>query len=246
MLDKSKLSKLSSKSDQNTNVSRSEIARFDLLAESWWDPNGKYKTALIFNQARIDYFVPQICKHFNRDIDDENCLAGLSVLDVGSGGGLVCEPLAKLGANVTGIDASEMSVEVARRHAQKTGLNIHYQHILSTDKLKEGRQFDIVINAEVVEHVPEGDVGNHSVCAIVSEAFLNYSLSRGNDLITPNPLYQFQGLKPGDRWCLCAMRWREALYMEVAPKVDLEATNESALNIIPLDVLEKYSHKESG
>ncbi|MDT0583532.1 MULTISPECIES: bifunctional 2-polyprenyl-6-hydroxyphenol methylase/3-demethylubiquinol 3-O-methyltransferase UbiG [Alteromonadaceae] len=155
MLDKSKLSKLSSKSDENTNVSQSEIARFDLLAESWWDPNGKYKTALIFNQARIDYFVPQICKHFNRDIDDENCLAGLSVLDVGSGGGLVCEPLAKLGANVTGIDASEMSVEVARRHAQKTGLNIHYQHILSTDKLKEGKQFDIVINAEVVEHVPD-------------------------------------------------------------------------------------------
>ena len=94
-------------------------------------------------------------------------------------------------------------------------------------------------------YVPEGDVGNHSVCAIVSEAFLNYSLSRGNDLITPNPLYQFQGLKPGDRWCLCAMRWREALYMDVAPKIDLDATNESALNIIPLDVLEKYSHKES-
>ena len=155
MLDKSKLSNISKKQTESTNVSQAEIARFDSLADSWWDPEGKYKTALIFNQARIDYFVPQICKHFNRDATDENCLAGLTVLDVGSGGGLVCEPLAKLGAAVTGIDASEMSIEVAKRHAEKSGLNIDYQHILSTDKLKEGKQFDIVINAEVVEHVPD-------------------------------------------------------------------------------------------
>ena len=155
MLDKSKLSNISKKQTESTNVSQAEIARFDSLADSWWDPEGKYKTALIFNQARIDYFVPQICKHLNRDLTDENCLAGLTVLDVGSGGGLVCEPLALLGATVTGIDASEMSVEVAKRHAEKTGLKIDYQHILSTDKLKEGKQFDIVINAEVVEHVPD-------------------------------------------------------------------------------------------
>jgi uncharacterized protein (DUF2237 family) len=93
-------------------------------------------------------------------------------------------------------------------------------------------------------YVPEGDVGNHSVCAIVTEEFLNYSLSRGNDLITPNRMYQFTGLKPGDKWCLCAMRWREALYMEVAPKIDLEATNTAALSIIPMETLKEYSHQE--
>jgi hypothetical protein len=92
-------------------------------------------------------------------------------------------------------------------------------------------------------YVPEGDIGNHSVCAIVSEEFLNYSLSRGNDLITPNPMYQFKGLKAGDKWCLCAMRWREALNMDVAPKIDLEATNEAALTIIPLETLQQFSNK---
>lgn len=92
-------------------------------------------------------------------------------------------------------------------------------------------------------YVPEGDAGNHSVCAIVTEDFLNYSLARGNDLITPNPRYQFEGLKPGDKWCLCAIRWREASYMDVAPKIDLEATNEAALSIIELETLIEYSHK---
>jgi uncharacterized protein (DUF2237 family) len=91
-------------------------------------------------------------------------------------------------------------------------------------------------------YVPDNDVGNHSVCAIVTEEFLQYSLARGNDLISANPMYLFEGLKPGDRWCLCAMRWREALYMEVAPKIDLEATNESALSIVPMETLQLYSH----
>jgi uncharacterized protein (DUF2237 family) len=91
-------------------------------------------------------------------------------------------------------------------------------------------------------YVPHADIGNHSVCAIVTDEFLQYSLSRGNDLISANPMYQFSGLKPGDRWCLCAMRWREALSMEVAPKIDLEATNEAALSIVPIETLQLYSH----
>ena len=92
-------------------------------------------------------------------------------------------------------------------------------------------------------YVPESDIGNHSVCAIVTEEFLSYSMAQGNDLTTPNPMYEFEGLKPGDRWCLCAMRWRDALYMGVAPKVDLEASNEAALSIIPLETLKGYSHR---
>ncbi|MBF7074098.1 bifunctional 2-polyprenyl-6-hydroxyphenol methylase/3-demethylubiquinol 3-O-methyltransferase UbiG [Glaciecola sp. MH2013] len=167
MLDKSKLTNISNTSNCDTNVSSEEIARFDALAESWWDPNGKYKTALIFNQARISYFLPQICAHFGRNLDSEMPLQGLRVLDVGSGGGLVCEPLAKLGAMVTGIDASEMSVQVARRHAQASGLDIEYRHCLSSDLASSGSTFDLVINAEVVEHVPD-QAGLIKECAVLT------------------------------------------------------------------------------
>jgi 2-polyprenyl-6-hydroxyphenyl methylase/3-demethylubiquinone-9 3-methyltransferase len=155
MLDKSKLSHISKNNEKFSNVSAQEIERFDSLAESWWDPSGKYKTALIFNQARIGYFVPQICKYFDRDPSTDDCLKGLTILDVGSGGGLVCEPLAASGAKVIGIDASAMSIEVAKRHALKSGLNIDYKHMLSSELAAQNHKFDVVINAEVVEHVPD-------------------------------------------------------------------------------------------
>lgn len=168
MLDKSKLSHLSNK-DENNNVSAKEIARFDDLAATWWDPNGMYKTALIFNQARIDYFIPQICAHFERDPSDIDCLKGLRILDVGSGGGLVCEPLAMRGASVVGIDASAMSVEVAKRHAMSSKLDIDYRHMLSTELLKQPERFDVVINAEVVEHVPNQSALIEECATLVNE-----------------------------------------------------------------------------
>jgi 2-polyprenyl-6-hydroxyphenyl methylase/3-demethylubiquinone-9 3-methyltransferase len=151
MLDKSQLSSVTK---NNENISAEEIAKFDKLAESWWDPNGKYKTALIFNKARTEYFIEKIATHFDRNHHSIDCLKDLTVLDVGSGGGLVSEAMAKAGAKVTGIDASEMSVQVARRHALKSKLDIDYHHMLAEDMLKTGQQFDVVINAEVVEHVP--------------------------------------------------------------------------------------------
>lgn len=151
MLDKSQLSSVTK---ENENISAAEIAKFDELAESWWDPNGKYKTALVFNQARTEYFIEHIAKHFGRNHHSIDCLKGLDILDVGSGGGLVSEALAKAGANVCGIDASEVSVQVAKRHALKSMLDIEYRHMLAEHVVKEGRQYDVVINAEVVEHVP--------------------------------------------------------------------------------------------
>lgn len=95
-------------------------------------------------------------------------------------------------------------------------------------------------------YVPQSDIGNHSVCAIVTKEFLEYSLARGNDLITPNPIYQFAGLKPGDRWCLCVSRWREALAMDCAPPIDLEATNAAALKIVDLETLEEYKYTSNN
>lgn len=90
-------------------------------------------------------------------------------------------------------------------------------------------------------YVPDSDLGNHSVCVIVDEAFLTFSAQRGNDLMTPRPDLMFPGLKPGDRWCVCASRWLEAYKAGVAPKVNLSATNLRALDIIPLPILEVFT-----
>lgn len=158
MLDKSKLNTIKNDTTAGSysdNYSLSEIAKFDQLAESWWDPNGKYKTALEFNRARVEYFIEQICIHYGRDPNKLAPLQGLHILDVGCGGGLVCEPLAKAGAIVVGIDVSEVSIEVAKRHALQSRLNIEYRHEHAQHtSINDLHCYDVVINAEVIEHVP--------------------------------------------------------------------------------------------
>lgn len=142
MLDKSRLS-------QPVTVDENEVAKFNQQAKEWWDPNGKFKTALAFNQARLGYFKQMIEQTLNQPWHT------LSILDVGSGGGLVSEHLAKTGAKVLGIDASATSVEVARAHAEQSGVAVSYEHKLAESLLAEPTRFDVVINAEVVEHVPD-------------------------------------------------------------------------------------------
>ncbi|MFC4701432.1 DUF2237 family protein [Glaciecola siphonariae] len=92
-------------------------------------------------------------------------------------------------------------------------------------------------------YVPNSDFGNHSVCAIMTDEFLAFSKASGNDLITPNPMYDFKGLKAGDRWCLCAVRWYHAVAANVAPPVILEASNAKALEVVGLDVLKAHAHE---
>lgn len=162
MLDKSALV-----GDLSTTLDPSEVAKFDELANQWWDPMGKYAQAIAFNHARLAYFTQAIATHFDRALafvpkptenlwhlyDLGRVFEGLSILDVGCGGGLVSEPLANLGATVTGIDASAMSIRVARQHAHNTTTPVNYEHAMASDLLADGRLFDVVINAEVVEHV---------------------------------------------------------------------------------------------
>ncbi|MGB3725843.1 MAG: bifunctional 2-polyprenyl-6-hydroxyphenol methylase/3-demethylubiquinol 3-O-methyltransferase UbiG [Glaciecola sp.] len=158
MLDKSKLTSVNKNNEdtaEQNNYSPEEIKRFDEMAENWWDPNGQYKTALEFNRARVTYFIDQICAHFSLDPTAELPLKGLRILDVGCGGGLVCEPLAQAGAQVTGIDVSEMSIEVAKRHALQSGLDITYIHQHAKQTVENNEvPYNVVINAEVIEHVP--------------------------------------------------------------------------------------------
>jgi len=138
----------------SVNFSEEEIAKFDALAESWWNPKGKYRTALEFNRARLEVIKSQINSHFGIHHNKEG-YSSLSIIDIGSGGGLISEPLAQLGADVTGIDASSVSVEVATRHAAQNNVDVTYKHMVSSEMVKDGKQFDVVINAEVVEHVSD-------------------------------------------------------------------------------------------
>ena len=136
-----------------TTINDAEIAKFTAMAEEWWDPKGKFKPLHKFNPVRLTYIREHLLVHFGRDGSAMRPFEGLTILDVGCGGGLLSEPLARLGAKVTGIDAAERNIAIARLHADKSGLAIDYQATTSEALAATGRQFDMVLNMEVVEHV---------------------------------------------------------------------------------------------
>lgn len=136
-----------------TTVNDAEIAKFAAMAEQWWDPNGKFRPLHKFNPVRLRYIRDQVAGHFGRSPDGLRPFEGLRVLDVGCGGGLLCEPLARLGATVTGIDAAERNIRIASLHAQTSELEIDYRQTTSETLAAAGAQFDVVLNMEVVEHV---------------------------------------------------------------------------------------------
>ena len=136
-----------------------EVAKFQAIAAEWWDPLGKFKPLHKFNPVRLGLIRDEICGHFDVDRFEKKPLAGLRLLDVGCGGGLVSEPMARLGAQVTGIDAAEGNVKTASVHAEQSGLSIDYQHTTAEDLLDSGEApFDVVLNLEVVEHVADVDL----------------------------------------------------------------------------------------
>lgn len=132
-----------------------EVARFTAIAEQWWDAAGKFRPLHQINPPRLAYMRERLCAHFGRDARAERPLDGISVLDIGCGGGLVCEPLARLGATVTGIDAGEKNLRVAALHAEQSGLAITYRHVLPEDLAAEAGRFDVVLNLEIIEHVAD-------------------------------------------------------------------------------------------
>ncbi len=136
-------------------VDAAEIEKFAAIADEWWDPNGKFKPLHKFNPVRIGFIRDRLCQHFDRDPMQPNPLAGLKILDIGCGGGLLCEPLRRLGAEVTGIDATERSVKAAAAHAEQMGLTIDYRFTTVEALAAEGDRFDAVLNMEVVEHVAD-------------------------------------------------------------------------------------------
>lgn len=132
-----------------------ELARFERLASDWWDETGAMAALHKLNPTRLAYIRDQLCGHLSRDPQRPQPLAGLDVVDVGCGGGLLCEPLARLGATVTGIDLVPANLAVARRHARATGLDLSYRHSPAEQLATEGRSYDLVCAMEVVEHVAD-------------------------------------------------------------------------------------------
>ena len=141
--------------DTQTTVDPAEVAKFEAMAAEWWDPKGKFKPLHMLNPCRLDYITSQIAAEFDRDLSAESPFAGLRLLDIGCGGGLLSEPMARLGATVVGVDAAERNIPVAQAHAAQSGLDIDYRHNTAEALAAAGEQFDIVLNMEVVEHVAD-------------------------------------------------------------------------------------------
>jgi 2-polyprenyl-6-hydroxyphenyl methylase/3-demethylubiquinone-9 3-methyltransferase len=139
----------------STTVDPAEIEKFSRMAAEWWDPTGKFRPLHKFNPARLAYIRDAALAHFQRDGGARTPLAGLKVVDIGCGGGLVAEPMRRLGAAVTGIDASARNVEVARLHAAQMGLEIDYRAMSVEDLADAGDRFDLVLNLEAVEHAAD-------------------------------------------------------------------------------------------
>lgn len=138
-----------------TTIDPTEVAKFEAMAAEWWDPKGKFKPLHQMNPCRLGYITAQIAAEFGRDLREDRPFAGLRLLDIGCGGGLLSEPMARLGADVVGADAAPRNIPVAQIHAEQSGLAIDYRHTTAEDLAAAGEAFDVVLNMEVVEHVAD-------------------------------------------------------------------------------------------
>ena len=150
-----------------TSIVNEEVARFTALADQWWDPVGDFAPLHKINPVRLNFIRNHLCELAGKDPLSSSPLEGLSIIDVGCGGGLLCEPLSRLGASVTGIDPGEKNVCIAANHAASMGLDITYQRMLPEELAAKGIRFDAVINLEVIEHVSDKNMFMEACCALV-------------------------------------------------------------------------------
>ncbi|OWY16512.1 MULTISPECIES: bifunctional 2-polyprenyl-6-hydroxyphenol methylase/3-demethylubiquinol 3-O-methyltransferase UbiG [Thioclava] len=215
--------------DPANSIDPSEVAKFEAMAAEWWDPNGKFKPLHMLNPCRLDYITTQIATQFGRDLKAPRPFEGLRLLDIGCGGGLLSEPMARLGAEVVGADAAERNIPVARLHAEQSGLEIDYRHCAAEDLAAKGEQFDVVLAMEIIEHVadPQGFVntiqslmrtGGLMICSTLNRNPKSYMVAiigaervmrwlpvgthEWSKFVTPDELYELSrnaGLDPVDR-----------------------------------------------
>jgi len=212
-----------------TTIDPAEVAKFEAMAAEWWDPNGKFKPLHMLNPCRLDYITSQIAAEFDRDLGIDSPFAGLRILDIGCGGGLLSEPMARLGADVVGADAAERNIPVAQVHAEQSGLTIDYRHTSAEALAAAGEQFDVVLNMEVVEHVADPQAyltacqqllrpGGLHICSTINRNAKSYAMAivgaeyvmrwlpkgthEWKKFITPDELYallEAAGVSPVDR-----------------------------------------------
>ncbi|MEM7301241.1 MAG: bifunctional 2-polyprenyl-6-hydroxyphenol methylase/3-demethylubiquinol 3-O-methyltransferase UbiG [Pseudomonadota bacterium] len=158
----------------STTIDPAELEKFNAMAAEWWDPSGKFKPLHKFNPVRLRYIREKVCEHFERDAKSADALAGLRVLDIGCGGGLLSEPMARMGADVTGADASETNIEIAKIHSSQSGVNVTYQATTAEALAAAGERFDIILNMEVVEHVAHVPLFMSACCEMVKPGGLMF------------------------------------------------------------------------
>lgn len=210
-------------------IDPAEVAKFEAMSAEWWNPHGKFKPLHMLNPCRLDYITRQIAAEFDRDLTQPRPFTGLRILDIGCGGGLLSEPMARLGASVVGADAAARNIPVAQLHAEQSGLSIDYRHTTAEDLAADGERFDVVLNMEVVEHVANPlayltacqellSPGGLMICstlnrnaksfamAIIGAEYVMRWLPKGTHewqkFITPDELYALlrqAGLSPVDR-----------------------------------------------
>ena len=166
-----------------TTINKEEIQKFSKLADEWWDVNGKFKPLHMFNPVRIEYILDEITKHFQLDKKSKNKLKNLKILDIGCGGGLISEPMARLGGEVTGIDAAEKNIKIASLHCKENNLNINYLN-KSPEQLNEKEKFDIILNLEVVEHVDNLDLYLQSCNDLLKKKGLMFTATINRTLVS--------------------------------------------------------------
>ena len=164
-------------------INTDEIQKFSKLADEWWDVNGKFKPLHMFNPIRIEYILDKITQHFKLDNEKKLLLKNLEILDIGCGGGLISEPMARLGGNVTGIDAGAKNIKIASLHSKKSNLKINYLN-KSPEQLLEKEKFDIILNLEVVEHVDDLDLYLQSCYNLLKTNGLMFTATINRTLIS--------------------------------------------------------------
>lgn len=157
----------------NSTINKSEVEKFTNLANEWWKYDGKFKTLHKFNPVRLEFIISQIKKNFNTSNIEGKPLSGLKILDIGCGGGLMCEPLSRLGAEVTGIDAVEKNIKSAQIHADQNDLNISYM-LGAVEELPTNNKYDIILNLEVIEHVNNQKLFISKSCELVNHGGLMF------------------------------------------------------------------------